>query len=336
MIKALVIGWAGNESHDNAVRDYYLGMNGDGVTTCDIIMIGSGSPSGNIIAYVLSLAAAVQYAIDHSYKIIMSSYSGVYSHKIEFDHAFANGIIVVHAHGSNTHERLESPPRMFSVICVGGGRFEGLVNERSYGMMECFSSNNDVNGETTYESWATPTVAGNIAAIFNDFPLENLFNIRAMHRQDLSNYATGFVEDGGYGYSYGDSTSPDDVEIQPPLEFWCGKDSRNSTVTFLWEDFNLPKIDLKTKIFIGDDNEQIYLGIGEQVPSTNQKRFVWNCDRIGTQKFTIVHYDTINNVESAIPSYNQITLNGLEVYIVPEILAQNYAMRSGLSHKKFI
>jgi hypothetical protein len=162
MGKALVIGNEGSESHENTVRSYFIGQ--APTWTCDIAEVGSGtSLSGNIITHQSTIGDCVSFAIANSYNVIIRSYIGVWSYKLEWDVAYANNIQVVHAHGSNSHILLSTPPYIVqSAICCGGGV---TANERSYGYgLEFFDYG--TTGDTE-ESWSTAVVAGKLCNILD-------------------------------------------------------------------------------------------------------------------------------------------------------------------------
>jgi hypothetical protein len=160
MSKALVLGIVGYESHEESVRSYFLVQSP--TWDCHIAEIGSGIPAGNIVTYQANVADCVSYAITNGYNIIIRSYTGLWAYKLEWDTAVAAGIVVAHAHGSNSHVELSSPPYIGSAMACGGGV---TTNERSYGpgieFYDCTLS------EDTEESWATAVVAGKLANILD-------------------------------------------------------------------------------------------------------------------------------------------------------------------------
>lgn len=157
--KCLVIGSVGNEAHENDVRNYFLATAPD--WTCHICELGSGTPAGNIITYQTSIANSVQYAIDNSYEIIVRSYSGGGSYELEWEHAMSHGILVSHAHGSNTpHQLLSFPSDLSFSMYIGAGL---TANELSYGpTLDFYDAPADNN---LAESWATALDLSFIPAI---------------------------------------------------------------------------------------------------------------------------------------------------------------------------
>jgi hypothetical protein len=299
-MKALVIGSVGDESHEESVRTYFLAV--DPSAAVHIAEIGTGTPSGNIVTYQTDIAGCVAYAIANSYNIIIRSYTGIYNYKVEWDEAIENGIAVYHAHGSNAHELLASPPRMFGAIAIGGGK--NNINERSYGKMERFDK---TAGDLTEESWATPTSAARGALIQAEYPTFNLWDIRALQRMVDSYYETAWVEDGGYGQ--GSAIIPvvanaNEIDLQPPLETWAQKSGDNKTVSFLWENFIQTRWN-KTRIVRADTGATIYEGTGTSA--------TFYSDVDGNLTFKFYSVDAQGNL-SRDESYSQINITGLEVY----------------------
>ena len=162
--KILVIGSVGNESHENSVRSYAL----EQLTTAqvDIAEIGTGTPSGNIVIYQASIAACVSYAIANNYDAIVRSYTGVWSNKLEWDTAWAAGIIVVHAHGSNSKINTNSGYDIWGspVLCGAGILITG--KQCSYGNdLEFFDAPSENQSAPFEESWSTPIIAAKLLQI---------------------------------------------------------------------------------------------------------------------------------------------------------------------------
>jgi hypothetical protein len=121
-------------------------------------------PSGHIVTYQSSVAACVSYAITNSYDAIVRSYSGIWSYKLEWDTAWNAGILVGHAHGSNSHINTNSGKDIWgSPILCGAGNGS---NQCSYGNdLEFYDSPTEVQSPPFAESWSTPIVAAKILQI---------------------------------------------------------------------------------------------------------------------------------------------------------------------------
>lgn len=159
MVKALIIGLNGFESHDLTVREYFL-FNAPANSQCDIVAIGFGTPNPPIVAYMSNVSSAVQYAINNGYNYIIRTYTGVWSYRLEWDYAYQYGVQVVHGHGSNIYVELAYPPQLFSAVTCGGGITQ---NERSYGNgLEFYDVTND---NRTEESYTTAVIAAKLATI---------------------------------------------------------------------------------------------------------------------------------------------------------------------------
>lgn len=321
MNKVLVIGVSGQEAHETDVRNYYLAI--DAAATVHIAMVGAGTPSGSIVAYLANVAACVDYAIQNDYITIVRSYTGVYTYKPEWDEAIAAGIMVYHAHGSNSHVLLEEPPRMFGAICVGGGK--AGVNERSYGKMEAFDK---TAAEATEESWATPTYAARGGLLREADNALTLWDVRAKQRMGCSYYLTGWVPDGGYGEA---GPAPETaIALQPPLEVYAVKSGDNTTVTLYWENFAQSRWS-KTRIVKQSDGKTIYTGTGEQ--------HTYYSDVEGNETFLFYSEDAEGNLSAAV-SYAQVTVTGLKIYYFPVPFpteeAMQYIYRSSLGVRKFV
>jgi hypothetical protein len=287
-MKALVIGSVGNEAHEASVRQYFLDT---ASWTCHIAEIGAGTPAGNIVTYQSNVSGCVQYAIDNEYKIIIRSYTGVYSFKLEWDAAVNAGIAVVHAHGSNSNVFLSNPPFLISAITVGGGT---TTNVRSYGPgLEIFDAT--VASETE-ESWTTAVIAGRLANILDDNPTYNIWDARQHLRQQATLYSN-WTQANGYGKATNDVVS--ELGIAPPLECQATKAGNNGSVTFNWRNF-LQTEYVRTRV--SKAGTPIYQDTGVS--------HVWTSDQIGSQNFGLF---TETSLLSAEDSYSQFTITGLDV-----------------------
>jgi phage gp36-like protein len=296
--KALVIGDAGNEVHDETVRTYFL-ASAPGGWTCDIVMRGAGAPNGHIVAYLATMDLCVDYAIDNGYDIVIRSYTSCYSYKAEWDIATEAGIIVLVAHAQNLHARYTSPPRLFSAITVGGGN---VANELSYGPgLEIFDLPADL---VLAESWCTPTAAGRVAKFFDDHPAYNLFDARE-HLREAASFYDNWVEDGGYGRATSGAEAA--LDLAPPLEVYALIDDGRRGVTFYWENFISTRF-YQTRI-TKDDGTIIYQG--------TDVTFHWVSDVEGSEIFHFYSEDGDGELSPDEP-FSTVTIDGLELPVLPE------------------
>jgi len=292
-MKALVIGTVGYESHEESVRLVFL----EKVATwdCHIAEIGTGTPAGNIVTYQKSIAACVQYAIDNNYQIIIRSYSGVYSYKLEWEHALEYGIAVFNAHGSNSHIYLSSPAfLMKGTRCIGGGV---SVNERSYGPgLDLFSCTVE---NATEESWATPMVAGYYALLKSAYQTENVYDLWIRLFRSSSFWGTGWIENGGYGKT--DNGYSSTLPLHPPLEVVAIKAGDNQSVTFTWK--NYLQSAFNSTVIKKSDGTIIYDGTLET--------YTWHSNVTGSETFSFYTQDASGNL-SRLESFAIKIIEGLE------------------------
>ena len=151
-------------------------------------------PTANITIRLESLSSSVTWAIDNDINIISRSLTGMSdSYQALGAQAYADsGLGIVMAHGANTHTEYGNPSYLGYIVTVGCGT--SGINTGSYGYgLEWF-----VNG-TAYESWATAISAGMIGQLMIDHSWT--FNqARQALRQTASNWSTGWISDGGFGY----------------------------------------------------------------------------------------------------------------------------------------
>ncbi len=152
-------------------------------------------PTANITIRYETLSSSVTYAIANDIDIISRSAGGLSDNsQITGAIAYVTGgsIGIVHAHGENTHIEYGNPSYLGYIVAVGAGT--NGINTESYGAgLEWF-----VNGEI-YESWATAISAGMIGQLMIGHSWT--FNqARQALRQTASNWETGWIPDGGFGY----------------------------------------------------------------------------------------------------------------------------------------
>ena len=136
---------------------------------------------------------------------------------------------IVYAHGDNPHARKTSISRLDVVCAVGSGNGGvGSANSSSYGPgLEFYVDTESVN------SYSTPRVMGMIAKLILNHPTWNFHDARQALRQSGSLWATGWVEDGGFGYVDYTTANGVTLGIGSPIR----KDYTNvaSKVTFEWK-----------------------------------------------------------------------------------------------------
>jgi hypothetical protein len=290
-----------DSDHANGMRTRFV--NRYATWNVHIAMIGSGSPSGNIVTYQSTVALAVQYAIDNGYKQVLYAHGGVEDFINDWKYAFANGVQPIVADGSNTHELLSSPPYLYVACEISGGLTTCL---RSFGFIECFDASTT---NETEESWACPSYAARFAKAIDDFSSDNLFDTRQRLRQASSFYATGWIADGGYGRVA--DAQAGTLELAPPLEAVAIKSVDSKSVALSWANFQQTRWN-KTRIVRADTGATVYEGTGTSA--------TFYSNVTGNLTFKFYSVDAQGNL-SKDESYSQIEITGLEVYQLetPEI-----------------
>lgn len=145
--------------------------------------------------------------------------------RAELRRAWANGILPMSAHGSNTDEKeLSKPPYLFESVVSGAEDTSDNDRETSEGPGLELDG-----GDTQFgvaQSWATPLVAGKLAAAYSALPSdpdqERWLNARAHLRTLANTYNEGWDEDSGFGVVSGSasvpaSINPKEIPLQPPV-----------------------------------------------------------------------------------------------------------------------
>ena len=190
----------------------------------------------------------VSYAITNHYRLLLAPVNyaehDLYPFKNEWDRATAAGILVVlphnalASHSRKPQARRLSPPRLFSAVTVG----EGVITNRlSFGPgLECFDAPAPLPSRTSgteNQMDAAAVVAGKLAQILDANPRYNIWDARQHLRQSSSYYATGWVEDGGYGRPPAQPARIPVLDPAPPLEIQATKSADGTSVTFSWQNF---------------------------------------------------------------------------------------------------
>ncbi len=173
-------------------------------------------PTATVTTRIETLAASVIFAIANGYAIISRSTTGLSDSRNEnegdtawtggevnsafssaFSSAFGGGSIqvgIVHSLGSNSHVRDTDPSRLDIISAISAGDGSGNC-DASYGPgLEFF------HDDESTQSYSTARIAGIIGQLIVDHPSWSFHDARQALRQTASNYASGWLEDGGYGY----------------------------------------------------------------------------------------------------------------------------------------
>lgn len=287
---ALVIGGTNGtagfpSAHEQTVRSYFLAT----------------APGGWEADYCLTaVTTCVDTAIAAgNYSIIMRSYTGVYLHKSSWNKAAENGILAVHAHGSNSFAELTTPPWFFSAMTVSGG----ITNvTRSYGNgLEVFDA---TSANSTEESWATPVVAGKAAQIMSNYSNYTIWDVR-QHLRQISSFYNGTNGSGNWtkeqGYGRPDLTNNVAVlELAPPLQANYSVDKANGQINFSWSRFQQTNTS-GVRIYQDNDSTMLYEG--------NDTYYLWNYGPVQNATVYLRSYSNITSQESRDESFTTIQFN---------------------------
>lgn len=193
--KALLIGYVGSEVHDTGCRNAFITDAPSG-WECNIAFVGSGTPSGIIVAYRNTFEDCVQYAIDNAYTIIFRPYA--FGSQANVELAYLNKILFVGGHHNNEghYLTLDPPYLLKGTILVGGGVTSNL---HPYGPgLEVFDHGPyyDPIGHDISESGACAYISAKLAHILDAG--YNYDQARQVLRQISSLYPDWTMDD-GYG-----------------------------------------------------------------------------------------------------------------------------------------
>jgi len=279
-----------------------------GVAACDP---ATHLPRTSTVAILPDFSAMVSYAISNQYRILVAPVAlpdrELYGYKADWDRATAAGVlVVVPHHGSISPSRLPaarrlSPPRLSSAITVGQGT---TTNRLSFGPgLEFFDTPTAPGFNTmglTNQHDAAGVVAGKLAQILDAHPHYNLWDARQHLRQSASYYATGWVEDGGYGRPPVQPARIAELDPAPPLEIQATRSAAGDTITFSWQNFL--QSSFAETIIQRKDGRTIYHGAG-----TN---FVWRCDVEGDGVFRFFSKDKAGRLSRS-EAYTILRVEGL-------------------------
>ena len=327
--KAIMISGDSFLAHDNACRVAFINM-APADWQCDLIVVGdyTAGPSlgitnsygvteylaqdySHVVARVEGSGPGegidpITYVITHGYDIVIQSKSAAWSSVSWWDSLTDAGVLCVVAHNDDTSQESSNPPYLFSPITCGEGH---LHNQESWGPgLELFTD----EGAILYgESLSTPTIAGQIANIFNLHPTYNLFDARQHLRQTCTFYPT-WTEQDGYGHIQNEDFST--LDLAPPLAIQAILATDCKSVIFVWRNFLQTRFH-QIRIVKESTGEIIYRGIGQatlQYPVC----FDWVSNVSGTETF-IFRTEDLNGNLSPVPTNASIQVLGLIQAIAP-------------------
>jgi hypothetical protein len=268
-------------------------------------------PYGTVAAVRPDFFSMVTFGLTNNDRILLvpASYADgdLYRFKTDWDRATAAGkLVVLPHHVSSSRSRAAqarrlSPPRLFSALTVGEGTTN---NARSFGPgLECFDSPVAIGsmGVEPTQIDAAAVVAGKLAQILDANPGYNNWDARQHLRQSSNLYASGWVEDGGYGRPPARPAKIDVLDPAPPLEIQAQKSADGRSVTFSWENFLMTSF--AETVITRHDGEILYHGAG-----TN---FVWTSDVDGDETFKVASKDRSGRLSKS-ESYTVLTVTRLK------------------------
>jgi hypothetical protein len=264
-------------------------------------------PIGPVVAVLPDFSAMASYAISNHYRILVAPVAypdrDLYHFKSDWDRATAAGILVVLPHHTSIstsrkpQARRISPPRLFSAVTVG----EGVTTNRlSFGPGLEFFDTPATRSPLTNQMDAAAVIAGKLAQILNACPHYNIWDARQHLRQSASYYATGWVEDGGYGRPPAHPARIAVLDPAPPLEIQVTRSAGGDFVTFSWQNFL--QSSFAETVISRKDGRTIYHGTG-----TN---FVWRSDVNGAETFRFFSKDKSGRLSKS-ESYTILPVTGL-------------------------
>ena len=153
--------------HGDGVCRQAISVMDNAVTYC------GSCPNGKVMMAVgQNFDEAIQRMANLGVDVISVSYTNCYSHRTAIQYAVAAGVIVVYAHGNNTHAEL-TYPLPFEAITVGGFSLTD-VSERSYGQGLTVVSRGPSGSA---ESYSTPSVAGICGLLLAKNPTWNIYDV---------------------------------------------------------------------------------------------------------------------------------------------------------------
>ncbi len=140
----------------------------------NIDYLGTAPEAKLMFAYQDAISAAIVRLTDLGVDVISISYTGSSGRRVATQYAVSNGVVVVDAHANNTNAETEFP-LPYEAINVGGYRQNDYSTARSWGIGLTVLATS--TSGTTFESYATPTVAGAAALLLAKYPTWTPFDI---------------------------------------------------------------------------------------------------------------------------------------------------------------
>jgi hypothetical protein len=147
---------------------------------------------------------------------------------------------------------------------------------------------------------AAGVVAGKLAQILDAHPHYNLWDARQHLRQSASYYATGWVEDGGYGRPPSQPAPIARLDPAPPLDLQATRSAGGDSVTFSLQNFR--QSSFAETVIQRKDGRTIYHGTG-----TN---FTWRSDVSGEETFHFFTKDKAGRLSRS-EAYTILRVEGL-------------------------
>jgi hypothetical protein len=267
-------------------------------------------PIGPVVAVLPNFSAMVNYAISNHYRMLIApvtrAEADLYGFKSDWDRAVGAGVLVVTPHNASPsmsrrpQARRLSPPRLSSAITVGSGITNNL---RSFGPGLEFFDDPEIPGSTEgslTSLGAAILVAGKLAQILDANPGYNLWDARQHLRQGSSYYATGWVEDGGYGRPPQRSAKIEQLDPAPPLEIRAERAADGKSVVLSWENFL--QSSFAESVVARGDGRSIYHGKATE--------YVWRSDVEGEETFKFYSKDKAGRL-SRQESFAVVRVEGL-------------------------
>ncbi len=140
----------------------------------NIDYLGTAPQAKVMFAYQDYISGAIRQLTALGVDVISISYTGSWGRRLAVQEAVANGVVVVDAHANNTNAETELP-KPYEAINVGGYRQSDYSTARSWGIGLTLLATSTYG--TTYESYATPTVAGAAALLLAQNPSWNPYDV---------------------------------------------------------------------------------------------------------------------------------------------------------------
>lgn len=269
------------------------------------------APTDPVVAVLPDFSAMVSYAITNHYRLLIAPAvypeTDLYGFRKDWDRAAGAGILVVVPHHSSPSSsrrpqaRRLSPPRLFSAITVGEGT---TTNRLSFGPgLEFFDTPAEAGRGPiglTNQLDAAGVIAGKLGRILDANPDYNSWDARQHLRQSASHYATGWVEDGGYGRPPAHPARIAVLHPAPPLEIQAIQSAAGDSVAFSWQNFR--QSSFAETVIQRKDGRTLYHGAGTT--------FTWRSDVSGDETFRFYSKDRTGRLSRS-EAYTILRVEGL-------------------------